>query len=246
MPSAIEESNWLVQVVFMLITGKHFGPFWFIPMITLIYLIAPVLLFLDRLSWFYRYLFPIIFLAGCFLYRFGYNSSIVESFLYFLPIYIFGMWASRYRESILSKGYHLLIPLVVFYSAITCLEILDILAIGKSYAYGEDLKDNAYLFNLGKLKASFLCIIFMLLLHRLRHIKAGIWGVLATCSFGIFFVHLYLIRFVEIIVARVNIDIIFNSIVYLGHVGLIIIICLVIVWLVKIVTGKKSRYLIGC
>lgn len=246
MPLSIQESNWLVQVLFMLITGKHFGPFWFLPMITLIYLIAPLLLFLDRTSWFYRFLFPLIFLAGCFLYRFGHNSSIFESFLYFLPIYMFGMWASHYRELFLNKGYQLLIPLIVLYGVITCLEILDILAIGKTYAYGEQLKDNAYLINFGKLKTSALCIIFMIILYRLRHLKASILGVLATYSFGVYFVHLYVIRLLEIIVNKINFNVTFNSLIYLGHISFITLICILIVGLVKTIAKKRSRYLVGC
>ena len=246
MPPAIEKSSWLVQVAFMLITGKHFGPFWFIPMISLIYLIAPFLVYLDRNSWFYRYLFPLIILSSCFLYRFGYNSSIFESILYFLPVYIFGMWASRYRESIISKGHGLLVPLTLFYIFVTYLEIVNVLAIGKSYAFGEELKENSYLLNFGKLKALALCIILLLLLYRLRHIKAKVLRLLATYSFGIFFIHLYVIRLIEIIIARANVVFSFNSGLYLGHICLITVICLFIVWSTKVIVGNHSRYIIGC
>lgn len=246
MPSFVEESNWLVQVGFMLLTGKHFGPFWFIPMVTLIYLLSPVLLFLDQTRWFYRFVFPLIFMAGFFLYRFGHNSAVFESFLYFLPIYIFGMWASFNRELILSKGNELLIPLVLIYVAITSLEIIDVLAIGKTYSYDDTLKQNAYLFNFGKFKVSALCIVFMLLLYRLKHIKAPVLKTLAVYSFGIFFVHLYIIRVLELITTKMNASITFNSLVYLIHISLIIFICLAIVKLAKVVTGKYSRFLIGC
>ncbi len=230
----------------MLITGKHFGPFWFIPMISLIYLLAPLLLYLDRSSWFYRYVFPLLFVAGLFSYRFGHNSSVFESLWYFLPVYGFGMAASHYREYITERGYVFLVPLTILYGVITYLEITDTLAIGKTYAYGESMKANAYLFNFGKLKASALCIILLVLLHQLQRFKAPLWGVLASYSFGIFFVHLYVIRVLEMVLSKLNVAVTFNSVFYLIHAGVIVSICLVIVKIVKFVTKQRSRYFIGC
>jgi surface polysaccharide O-acyltransferase-like enzyme len=246
MPAVIEQSNSLVQVGYMLITGKHFGPFWFIPMISLVYLLAPLLLYLDRCAWFYRYGFPLLLIAGFFSYRFGYNSSVFESLWYFLPVYVFGMGASRYQNYITERGYAFLIPLAVLYGMITYLEITDVLAIGKTYAYGESMKENAYLFNFGKLKASALCIILLVLLHKLQPIKAPWWGTLASYSFGIFFVHLYVIRSLEVLLSKLNIAITFNSGLYLTYIGVTVLVCIAIVKFVKFVTKKNSRYLIGC
>lgn len=246
MPIIIEQSSTVVQVGYMLITGKHFGPFWFIPMISLVYLLAPLLLYLNRSTWFYRYGFPWLLLAGFFSYRFGHNSSVFESLWYFIPVYVFGMWASRYQEYITERGYAFLIPLAVLYGVITYLEITDVLAIGKTYAYGENMRENTYLFNFGKLKASALCIILLVALHKLQHLKAPLWGTLASYSFGIFFVHLYVIRCLEVLLLKLDITITFNSPLYLAHIGVIILLCIAIVKFVKFVTKQNSRYLIGC
>ncbi len=246
MPTLIEQGNSLVRVGYMLITGKHFGPFWFIPMISLIYLLAPLLLYLDRSAWFYRYGFPLLLLVGFFSYRFGHNSSVFESLWYFIPIYVFGMGASRHQKYITERGYAFLIPLAALYGVITYLEITDVLAIGKTYAYGESMKENAYLFNFGKLKASALCIILLVILHKLQHLKAPLWGTLASYSFGIFFVHLYVIRSLEVLLSKFDITITFNSLLYLAHIGVVVLLCIAIVKFVKFVTKRNSRYLIGC
>lgn len=230
----------------MLITGKHFGPFWFIPMISLVYLLAVPLLYLDRSSWFYKYVFPVIFLAGFFLYRFGYNSSIFESLFYFLPIYIFGMWASRYHEKIVENRNILLPILLAIYIIISFLEVSDVFAIGKTYGFDEELKSNAYLFNFGKLKATALSVIILLVLHGLQSITARLWGVFASYSFGVFFLHLYVIRSLELIIEKLGINITFNSLIYLVHVVLIIVICLVIIRVIKLFLGRNSRFVIGC
>ena len=230
----------------MLLTGKHFGPFWFIPMVSLIYLLAPLLLYLDRSAWFYRYGFPVLLLAGFFSYRFGHNSSVFESLWYFMPVYVFGMWASRYQTYITERGYAFLIPLVMLYGVVTYLEITDVLAIGKTYAYGESMKENAYLFNFGKLKASALCIVLLVVLHKLQSIRAPLWGVLASYSFGIFFVHLYVIRSLEMLASRLSLTVTFNSLFYLMHIGAIVLVCIAIVKIVKFVAKQNSRYLIGC
>ena len=246
MPTLIEQSNPVVQVGYMLITGKHFGPFWFIPMISLIYLLAPLLLYLDRSRWFYRYGFPVLLVAGFFSYRFGHNSSVFESLWYFLPVYVFGMGASRYQKYITDHGFAFLIPLAALYGVITYLEITDVLAIGKTYAYGETLKENAYLFNFGKLKASALCIILLVVLHKLQPVRFSWWGVLASYSFGIFFVHLYVIRSLEILLSKLNIAVTFNSGLYIIHIAVTVLVCIVIVKFVKFVTKKNSRYFVGC
>lgn len=246
MPTIIGQSNPVIQVGYMLLTGKHFGPFWFIPMVSLIYLLAPLLLYMDRSPWFYRYGFPLLFLAGLFSYRFGHNSSVFESLWYFLPVYSFGMWASYYQKGITERGYALLIPLLILYGVITYLEITDTLAIGKTYAYGESMKANAYLFNFGKLKASALCIILLVALHKLQHVKVPLWGALASYSFGVFFVHLYVIRVLEIVLSKLNVAITFNSLLYLIHIGVTVLVCLAIVKFVKFVTKQNSRYFIGC
>jgi len=82
------------RLVMLLITGAHQWHFWFIPMITLIYLSAPILKFVDRNPLLYMVL-PILIGVAVFMGRPTFAP--LRSYLYFLPVYMMGMLASRYR-----------------------------------------------------------------------------------------------------------------------------------------------------
>ncbi len=235
----------IVKSGYLLVTGKHLGPFWFIPMITLVYLISPLLIFLDRSKYFYRYFFPLIFLAGLFTHDFGHNTSVFGSFLYFLPIYILGMWASKNETSIINLSWSQLSPLILLYSIIFALELMDVLAIGKTYGFAEDIRENTYLLNFGKLKMIVLCIILMNLLYRVGARRIQVLELLALYSFGVFFIHLYILRIFEKIVKITLPDFTFNSISFIGYTLVVTGVSILIVYLAKLIVGNKSRYILG-
>src|SRR5690606_16251364 len=71
LPEVLVDQSVLAKSFYMLITGKHFGPYWFIPMIVIFYLISPLLVWVNKPK-FYIYVFPVIFTLGLFTYKFGY------------------------------------------------------------------------------------------------------------------------------------------------------------------------------
>lgn len=233
------------QAAYMILTGKHIGPFWFIPMIVLIYLLSPVLIFLDRRTWFYSYVFPLIFLGGLLLHNFGHNSNTIEALLYFLPVYMLGMCASRYREVVEKLTLLQLAPLIAVYLLIFALEMNGTLAIGKTYGFNENARENSYLFNFGKLKMTLLCIILVSIFSR-RGPKPIPWlQLMASYSFGIYFIHLYVLRASEKLVVVTTDGFLFNTVSFLIYVAVITATSLGVVHVVKLVTGKASRYFIG-
>ena len=64
MDGQYNELNEVGKVFYLLITGRQFGPFWFIPMIVLFYLTAPLLLYLSRSK--ASAVIPLIVIAGLF------------------------------------------------------------------------------------------------------------------------------------------------------------------------------------
>src|ERR1019366_3324136 len=90
------------NVGWALLTGHHILiPFWFIPMIAVFYVLAPVLLRIDRDGRFY-YLLPLLLTGTVCVHRPNNLDHIWQSFAYFLPVYLFGMWFSRHRERLLA------------------------------------------------------------------------------------------------------------------------------------------------
>jgi surface polysaccharide O-acyltransferase-like enzyme len=85
-----------LQIGTFLLTGHHLTAYWFIPMICVFYLAAPVLLLLDRAKWGYAVL-PILILLSCYVSRGG---NLAVNFTHFLSIYVLGMFCSHYRREI--------------------------------------------------------------------------------------------------------------------------------------------------
>lgn len=243
LPDYLQDRASVFEVVYMLITGKHFGPFWFIPMITMVYLISPALVLLDKKTWFYRFVFPVLFLAGLFMFNFGFEFSTLESFAFFIPIYIFGMWASRNKDQITGLGYKLLLPLTLIFIIFIALEMAGILTLDTSY--GAYRPEETYPFNFGKLKMSILCLVLLNGFYLIRDKDFPALTFLADYSFGIYFVHLYVIRALEQVVNKLNVPFQFNSFYFLAHVVLVTVICCLIILFIKKITGKRSRYFIG-
>lgn len=97
-PQAVRESPPALQIGWMLATGS--GTFnyamWFIPMITLLYLAAPLFMRLVRHPRLYLLAIPL--LAISVIAHRPPESNTPAIFLYFLSAYVIGMWTSHERE----------------------------------------------------------------------------------------------------------------------------------------------------
>ncbi|MGB3182180.1 MAG: acyltransferase [Cyclobacteriaceae bacterium] len=245
LPAWMEGSSDFSMVLYMIVTGKHLGPFWFIPMVSMLYIVAPVLLWLDKQPWFYKLVFPLLFIGGLFLYDFGYEASTLQSFIYYVPVYIMGMGVSRYREDILALDMKLVVPVAIVYLAITLLQVADIVAIGKNYGFNTELPENASLVNLGKLKVSLVCLALLIGFYKIRKMNIPLLGFMADYSFGVYFIHLYIIRATEAVFGKANLSFPFNTVSFVFWLALITSICVAGIYVIKKITGRKSRYFIG-
>lgn len=245
LPDYLKNSADVFKVIYMLMTGKHFGPFWFIPMISLVYLVSPLLIYLDKKWWFHKIIFPIIFVAGLFTFNFGFEFSAIESFVFFIPIYMFGMWSSRNKEYLIALQWKLMIPLSLLFIGFVALELAGVIALDTSYGAYRPEETYYFPFNFGKLKMSMLCLILLNGLYLIRHKNYPLLSFLADYSFGIYFVHLYIIRIIEMGIHKLNMSFQFNSFYFIMHVFFITILCSVTIVLIKKIFGTKSRYVIG-
>jgi hypothetical protein len=85
-----------LQIVFIcLLTGKHLGPFWFIPMISVFYILAPLFIRLIRL----KYSAPIVISLSLFIPLYL-PRTFPTSFIHFLPVYLLGMLVCRYEREV--------------------------------------------------------------------------------------------------------------------------------------------------
>ena len=161
----------IIRAVVFYLTGRHITAYWFIPMICLFYLIAPLLLYLDRRRW--VYLFLPAFVAVSLLISRGWHP--LHNMAHFFSAYLLGMFFSRYRKETLNFAagtWPVLLGL-----ATTCVA-LDYYRVWPAI-------------NWNFLQKLLLCAFYLWLLARTDHIVGKWLAPFATASFGIYFLHPY-------------------------------------------------------
>jgi probable poly-beta-1,6-N-acetyl-D-glucosamine export protein len=243
MDSFYRESNSVYQVIYMLVTGKHSGPFYFIPTIFAMYLLAP--LFLRLLgSRFFTPLAVLIISGGFFCHQYGYYATLGESIVYFIPVYVFGMWISSHKDKILNFPLWFWLSLAGLYSLIFLLEVTQTIQSFRLNGFGQVHYWQAA-FNWGKLKEMTLALLLTGIFYRLRDRKFELLETLGYYSFGIYFIHIYFINATEKTVEYFHGNLSQNLGIFLMFTVAVIAASAGSIHLVKKITGKNSRWLTG-
>lgn len=87
----------LMLSIYMLATGTHLGPLWFIPMIFIIFLAAPAFKLMDGHPRAFWLIPPILLLAFSVGRPIG-DANPFQAFVFYVPYYLLGMWVSHYQE----------------------------------------------------------------------------------------------------------------------------------------------------
>jgi len=228
------------QTLIFLLTGKHLAPFWFVPTISLFYLLAPLFIKLDKLKWPYLFL-PLFMLLSAYLGRdgllqltgiSGYFSPISKA-VYLFSVYCFGILCSRYHNRILNvmSGYHVVLSILA-----------AIMLFSQVYWHGEQVYFQ-FLFKI------ITCLLWVYYLYRIDSRIGNKISYLGTISFGIFFIHGYLLSGFKIFYFNV-LDISYlpegNILIYFLLVFTTAALCSLILFLARLGLGRKSRMVVGC
>jgi surface polysaccharide O-acyltransferase-like enzyme len=244
LPEDFHQRPLMYQFLHQLVTGTHMPPFWFISTIVLFYLSSPLLHALDNRN-FYRYFFPFILLSCLFTYRPEHNANPLFAYIHFIPIYIMGMWASFNRERLLALGWKLGTPMLIIYVVITIAELTGQLSLSRDMSFERIVNDQLILFNVYMFKAIALCLLLLIVFHKLQHVEMPLLEVLGHYSFGVFFVHYILISVFRKILETFHVAIDYSLIIWLIYFVFILMMSMLTVYFVKKLTGRYSRYLIG-
>jgi len=220
-----------VQILSFYITGDHITAFWFIPMITLYYLISPLLIRLDKSRFFY-YFIPLFTLISMFFPR---SDNVLIKFILFFPVYVFGMFCSRYKIRVLemSDKYFLWILLAYF--------IAFMFKISDFYFDWDSNYANLP-------RQLILCVLMITLLYKYENIIKDKGKYLASISFGLYFIHSYVIQMLRYLLSDKSGGLIpFNASIFV-----LILFCTVVIAIsgsviaiIQKIFGKSSRYIIG-
>jgi len=244
LPDSLKDQPFYINSLYMLLTGKHIGPFWFIPMVFIFYLISPILIKIDKPE-FYKFVFPLLFIAGLFTYRFGYYSSTIDSFIHYLPVYIFGMFGSAYRKELTQLKMQWVWVLFISYLTIVILELNQIIEVPKLTSFESAQSMPYFQFNFAKLKVSILCIILIRVFYKFNDYEVPSLKKLADDSFGIFFLHMYIITAIEMIIHKYYNRFELGLITFMLYTVIVTVFSILLIDVLKRVIGKNSRMIIG-
>lgn len=222
------EHSFITQVIIFLVTGAHLTPLWFIPMIFLFYFLSPLLISLDRNGKVY-WLLPVFILISCYVSR----GNVLISFVYFISVYLLGMFSCKYHEKI--------VPVLSETSTLITTAILIITCILLQFEYTSSLFDPLNYF-----QKLFLCSFSIGFLNRNRGFARQTLAVLASTSFGVFFVHFYFVALLRFVSLRTTGEYFqFTLLKFIALTISVIAISMSVVLLVQKLLGRKSRLLIG-
>jgi peptidoglycan/LPS O-acetylase OafA/YrhL len=218
----------LHKVFYYYSTGAHLQPLWFVPMIILFYLAAPVLVRGDRSGWLYR-LLPLFIIVSLAVSR-DQLSDIPRMFVHFFSVYAFGMFFSRYRSEIFEvseKWWIVFTVLALGLCAFTCF-------------------DNPYYDQSMYLQKMSFCWLFIYWLREGDRFVPKFFDTLAELSFGIFFLHYYFLLAFKF-VAEKYAPIFMEGNVFNWFIHFVLIVTSNTVFLIvmKKILSKNSRYLVG-
>lgn len=223
--------------------GAHINyPLWFIPVIFLYYLAAPLFqLFVryPRLYWLLLFLIPVSLLA----HRPNFpNPDILHSLIYFLSAYVLGMFASQFRTTVEYLIDKFLPTLLLLGAAFYLIHLFG------SDHHGNYHVEHIFSFEQGNIDWHFLqkILLSFLLLGLLKRYDRSIAdkiGYIGESSFSIYFLHAYVIYLIHVAFRWQSFEGSLFRWVLLSAV--VTTISLGITALVQKIFGKTSRLLIG-
>ena len=183
-------------VLLYLMSGATWVPYWFIPCIMLIFALSPLFIAFIRAKFTTQLtLIILLFIVSIVMHRPIGNIGPIQSTLYFIPVYMIGIFCSVHKQRIyaLLKGRDVwLLGVALFIAALQ-------LTIYGGGAWGSFHKEMFELSRIDLLlpQKIVLCLFFMALLERYKDVDSQALNLLATSSFAVFFLHPFVILFFD-------------------------------------------------
>ena len=216
-------SQWLE----FLLTGAHIGPYWFIPMIVVFYAFAPVLNMAFRRDRAFVVL-PLLFLIPLWIPRSG---NALLNFGHLLPIWVLGMTCCRFRVQTESLLRRYIVPLLLLTIVLSAAEL--------AFTVGT----HTYL---GYLQKVALTLFLLAALLRLERRQIPLLTVTGNLSFGIYFVHPYVMYAERLGLAHLGEKLPEGSAWGVAVAAVVTLaVAVAVVTSVKRVLGSNSRFVIG-
>ena len=234
-------AEYVMPALKYLYTGAFFIPYWYIPFIMLMFAISPLHVMFIRWRPVPRVALVFALLTfAAFVHRPVHNFDVLQSLAYFLPIYLLGIVCSQHRDWLyqnLEGREPWLLALVV---GIALWQTLGVGHVG-NFNKPPFVVDGA---DWVLLQKALLCPVLMVVLHRFEDRHWSLLGLLASASFGIYFMHAWVLAFAYGIKDGRTLGI-SPYLAWPLATALVVALSMGIAWLAKLVLRKQSRWVIG-
>lgn len=237
--------EYVVPMIKYFWTGGFLTTYWYVPFILITFMLSPFHFWFIKS---HRLIQLVIIFCCCALsilmQRPVENLYVIQSVIYFTPVYLIGIMCSIHKEIIYDvlKGKEvMLFTIVIFLAALEA----HTGVIGNYHKSAFDYGGLDLMF----MQKIAMCLFFMVFLHRFETSSNQLIHVLASTSFSIFFLHPILILWGTKILHQyfgINQYITFNSwAIYLMFVVAITLLSIVIAKTIRMIMPKYSRLITG-
>ena len=240
----LDSTSKLYQIAWMYFHGgTHLNyALWFIPMITIFYIISPAFMAIIRRPILYVVLILLVPVSMLVHRPVFPNLNTLHSVLYFLSVYVVGMTACQYRDTI--EGYlgrvklylAIILLLYIFLQALFA-DHSGIYSATKMFSF-----DHGYI-DLQYFQKMILCFFLLAWLKDKSFNDNKTVGYIADISFTIFFIHLYFIFAIKYLNGWNKFE--GNIAFFVAIVATVFICCMIVARIAQALLGKHGRYLIG-
>lgn len=224
------------------ITGRVLTAYWYIPMAMMLFAISPWMMHLLKRGHLLHYAIPLLIVAMI-IHRPESNINALQSLIYFLPVYLFGIWGSEHKDR--------LFPFIAKYWILMLVTAIA-LALIQAEIYGAGvLNKSAFIVTVPDLmlpQKILLTLVLLAILNKYEHVSIKPLQKLAEVSFAIYFIHPWITTPWWMIYQSPDIfnlqgegNILTTLLVTLAVIAISYLIAL----LIKKMLDKRSRYLIG-
>ncbi len=226
------------QVFLYYITGMHMAHFWFLPVIFLFYVCAPIFIWLDKHPRFYWLLVIIILISAYIPREIAPLHNPLQSFVHYVSIYLLGMYLSHYKQQFAPYLARYWLGLLLIFVSLYSLEV---------YVY---INPQQFFTINGFQIIKFItgiagCILIMAIFYRFDHFFKKSLNFLAEPSFGIYFLHNYFVVACEIIMRKLSWQIDGNILTLTLLVIALTMMSYIFLRITKKIFGRHSRMLVG-
>lgn len=229
---AAAPQNGIDLVVTLLLTGKAIAPYWFIPMACIFFLMAPVWKLIDQNPrWFL--IIPVLLCVSAMTGRSFGDVNPFQNALFYAPAYMIGMATSHFRETLLPWLARLSLPLML--SVVAALLLRSVPDVVDFAAFVSKI-----LFALGLIGW----------LSQARPARSGDGFnkdalAIGESSFGIYFVHYYIIAALNMLIMSGSIGRPQGFLAFIALLAAVTAASVMIVLTVQMAFGRSSKMIVG-